>query len=299
MKYTSILLLTLTLYADLSAEVILHHSGASNPTSEGWTLNKQSENVSASAVINDLGTGIDGWSIDDFSTETDVLTYTGNITPEQQGRIDANGWKLSILVRVIDLPTLPDGSAASDNSIAVELRTGNASRDFDLVLGYEVNDGNPAIIANGIAHWVDNYALIEVEYTPQVGEWGEPILTVSINGTRRYNYTGVDPNGAGSPYVAWGAFGGATTGHAHWAEVKFEVLPELVPPQISNFEILPNDRLYFRATNIRRGVYYRFEKSTNLIDWDFYYGIRPNESDDIQLYRDMEGDRTFYRVGIK
>lgn len=288
-------ILTSTSYGDL----ILSHFGASDPETEGWNKSGASTGISTGAVNNDLGLGIDAWSIDDNSTTNSSLIYSADISEENALKLVQNGWKLRVKIRVIDIPTTPIGDSPDSNSIVVKVRPGSGGKEFDLVIGYEVNDGQPSILVNGIAHWIDDYALIEVEHTPQVGDWGDPILTMKINGTSRYRNRYADPDGSGAAFVSFGSEESPTTGHAHWAELTFESLPDFVSPEISDFHINQANRLSFRFTNIRRGVYYRLEKSINLIDWDFAYGVRPSDYGDILYTRSLDGDKYFYRLGIR
>jgi len=294
---SAILLIAITSAAH--GDLVVSHYGATNPEAEGWNKTGSSTGIVTGAVTNDLGLGIDAWSIDDDSTTNSSLIYTAVMSAENASLVVQNGWKLKVKIRVIDIPTTPVGDSPDANSIIVKVRPGSGGKEFDLVIGYEVNDGQPSILVNGIAHWIDDYALIEVEHTPQVGDWGDPILTMKINGTLRYNNRYADPDGSGAAYVSFGSEESLTTGHAHWAELTFESLPDFVPPEISDFHINQANRLSFRFTNIRRGVYYRLEKSVNLIDWDFAYGVRPSDYGDIFYSRNLDGEKYFYRLGIR
>jgi len=235
-----------------------------------------------------------------FPNSDDSLIYRGNISDAQQSAIASNGWILSVLIRVLDLPTQPNGSNADSNSIMVKVRPGQGSRNFDLVIGYAISDGMPAIIANGIAHEITNtYSLIEVEYTAKIGERGYAILTMSIDGVRRYNYTGASANGTGDPYISWGASASTTVGHAHWSRVIFSAVPDFRSPCFCDFQITTNSTVRFQVTDVRRGVYYRFEKSTNLVDWSFLGATRPSESDDLTQIRPIETKTQFYKVLVQ
>jgi hypothetical protein len=274
--------------------------GTNDPLSEGWTLSQQGTQITTAKIFDDQGSGVDAWSLDDNSIHSgDHHYYRYDFSLLQQRYLFENGWKLTLRIRVADLPTTPDGAEAAENSIAVEIKTGPESRDFDLVIGYDTSDGVTSIITNGIYSWVDDYALVEIEYTPQISGRSKAILTMSINGNRRYNFTGAEPNGSGASYISWGSLGGSTAGQGNWAEVRFEVLPAFVPPEITNFYKNASNQLYFNVTNIKRGTYYMLEKSNDLVNWDFVHGIRPSEHEDIQHTRNIDGDRCFYRYGIK
>lgn len=57
------------------AEIIAHTDSA-DPTTEGWTSAAGAGGVSVSAVMDDQGSGIDAWSVNDFSTaDGSFLTY--------------------------------------------------------------------------------------------------------------------------------------------------------------------------------------------------------------------------------
>jgi len=282
------------------SDPIISHLGTNDPLSEGWTLSQQGTQITTAKIFDDQGSGVDAWSLDDNSIHSgDHHYYRYDFSLLQQRYLFENGWKLTLRIRVADLPTTPDGAEAAENSIAVEIKTGPESRDFDLVIGYDTSDGVTSIITNGIYSWVDDYALVEIEYTPQISGRSKAILTMSINGNRRYNFTGAEPNGSGASYISWGSLGGSTAGQGNWAEVRFEVLPAFVPPEITNFYKNASNQLYFNVTNIKRGTYYMLEKSNDLVNWDFVHGIRPSEHEDIQHTRNIDGDRCFYRYGIK
>jgi len=281
-------------------DVIFTHTGANDPITEGWTLEKTGNGNSAAPILNDENFGFDAWSIVDSSNSVDSLIYRGNISAVQQSVIASNGWKLSVLIRVMDLPTQPNGSSADNNSIMVKVRPGEGSLNFDLVIGYAMSDGKPSIIANGIANRVTNmYSLIDIEYTAKIGEWGYAILTMSIDGVSRYNYTGATANGTGSPYISWGASASETVGHAHWSKLTFSSVSIFRPPRFCGFQVTTNSTLQYQVTDLRRGVYYRFEKSTNLIDWSLLGGYRPSESDDLTQRRPVDLETQFYRVLVK
>jgi len=300
MKPQIIMVMIFSLNSHVWAEAIFHHLGAVDPVSEGWVLERTGGNVVASPVINDQGCGINAWSINDVSTGADALVYRSNISAAQQTNIASNGWKLSVLIRVVDLPTLTSGSSADNNSIVLKVRPGQGSRNFDLVIGYTIEHDLPAIVVNGINHWSTNsYSLIEAEYTAQIGVWGQAMLTMSIDGTTRSTYTGASPDGSGTPYVSWGASASGTVGHGHWAEVKFDGVPAFQMPKMCAFQVLSNASVRYQVTNIRRGVYYRFEKSTNLVDWSVLSGTRPSKYGDLIETRPIDAGRLFYRVGIK
>ena len=285
---------------NVRGEFIFNHSGAADPVSEGWLLERAGSGVGTSPEIGDQGGVIDAWSINDTSTSTDSLIYRGNISASQQVNIASNGWKLSVMIRVVDLPTLTSGSSADNNSIVLKVRPGQGSKNFDLVIGYAVEHDLPALVVNGINHWGTNiYSLIEVEYSAKVGEWGQALLTMSLDGIRRSTYSGASPDGSGSPYVAWGASASTTIGHAHWSKVTFDGLPALEQPKMCAFVVLPDAHVRYQVTNIRRGVYYRFEKSTNLVDWSFLTGTRPSDYGDLIHTWPIASERLFYRVGIE
>ena len=298
-RVRAIIALWLAFCAGASAQVIFLHTGATDPTSEGWTQIRSGSGLQNAPVVDDRGNGIDAWSIKDDSVGPDSLIYKQDISPEQQDSIVTNGWRLTVLVRVIDLPTTPNGSDPDNNSIVLKVRTGLNTPKFDLVIGYVISDGKASIKVNGIANWVDDYALIEVEYTPALGEFGKGEMTMHINGTSRWYYSNVFLDGDESRYLSWGASAGATFGHAHWAKVQFEILPALERPRLGAIEIYPVNQMFIKITNCKRGVYYRIEQSTNLVDWEMVGSMRATGSGIGGIMRPLEGEKYFYRFKIE
>ena len=88
-------------------------------------------------------------------------------------------------------------------------------------------------------------------------------------------------------------------GHAHWSDVKFEILPAIAAPRIIEFRVLPGSQQSYQITNIVRGVYYRVESSSDLINWEFKTGIRPSDYGNLKLTDNSVKPRLFYRVQIK
>lgn len=129
------------------ATTVLVHNGALNPVSEGWTQYTGSGgSTSAGPVLNDLGSGLDAWAIDDNSTAFDTgLYYYQNLAGAQVTEGNTAGWRLSVRVRVVNTP---DGfaSVAAPGSLfsAVSAMYRDGSRDWYLGLGSDAS-GNPIV----------------------------------------------------------------------------------------------------------------------------------------------------------
>jgi hypothetical protein len=72
------------------SSVIFSHSGATDPTSEGWTANITPGN-SAFAVIGDLGS-VDAWATRDNSSALCCAAYLQTPTAANIAQATANGW---------------------------------------------------------------------------------------------------------------------------------------------------------------------------------------------------------------
>lgn len=129
------------------ATTVFIHTDALNPVSEGWTQYTGSGGATtAGPVVNDLGSGLDAWAIDDNSTGFDTgLYYYENLTGAQVTEGNTAGWRLSVRVRVVNTP---DGfaSVAAPGSLfsAVSAMYRDGSRDWYLGMGSDAS-GNPLV----------------------------------------------------------------------------------------------------------------------------------------------------------
>lgn len=295
------LLIFLQLSYATCAQIVVQHIGAAPPNSLDWERCVQGSGVVESSLTNEGGSALGAWAIDDGSAGPDFIYYSRVLATNEQRVLNSNGWRLRVIVRVVDFPTPVDGASSTNNSIAVRVRVGELGCDFDLILGSGMSDGIRSIIANNIYHAVEDYAEIVVEYLPAFGEWGDSSLDMWINGSKRLGGFRIPPNGSGTPYIAWGCFGGSTVGHGAWREVTFEALPPVEKPRITSVEFEPS-RVCLQVADVRRGVYYQIEETADLaaVPWTRAMGYRPSLSGVARWYinRGFEPVK-FYRVRTK
>lgn len=95
-----------------AATLLFSHQGATNPTSEGWTTSGAS---TKSAVLNDLGTGTDAWSVYDPGGAAISGTYTRTFTTTQVSEAVTSGWTLDATIRYVPpdplIATTPSNNA--------------------------------------------------------------------------------------------------------------------------------------------------------------------------------------------
>lgn len=144
---TCIALVALAAATQAGATTVLLHNDALNPVSEGWTQYTGTGGAtSAGPVLNDPGTGLDAWAIDDNSGAFDTgLYYYQGLSGAQVTEGNTAGWRLSVRVRVVNTP---DGFAtvAAPGSLfsAVSAMYRDGSRDWYLGLGSDAA-GNPLV----------------------------------------------------------------------------------------------------------------------------------------------------------
>lgn len=200
--------------AEVRAQVIISHSGSTDPATEGWTrTSPTSGNVGA--VTNDLGAGTAAWHVDDNST---VATNYYNFTPSgsliAQGA--AQGWTMSATMRLttsaphIGFMGFGYQDGTKDWEIYAEQTAGN---DF-VVRFYGV--GAPSFALSGQGN---DYHTISMVFDP-----GSSTVDVFIDGVERIS------NFAGATYeVTQIFFGGGSSnnmGEANYSAVQFSAVPE-------------------------------------------------------------------------
>ena len=98
------MLLLFTISAPANAGTFIQQKGNTNPLTEGWEKYTASGVYpTSSSITNDLGTGIDAWSVNDSTSNVGALGgYAQYITTCQVNEAKTNGWRLKAKVRVVD-----------------------------------------------------------------------------------------------------------------------------------------------------------------------------------------------------
>lgn len=195
------------------ATSIYLHSGATDPGTEGWTethLNTTCPSAPfvVGPVINDAGSGLDAWTIDDnCSAGTgNGRYYSRALTVAETAGGDAAGWRLSARVRVVNTA---DGFASVSgfglaSAVSVFYRDGDS--DWYLGIGSQA-DGDPLIrLPNNVNSTFalegggSGYHLYELVFDPLLGS-----ADFFIDGTERVSNIVASGTGAGQRAVTWGA----------------------------------------------------------------------------------------------
>lgn len=167
-------LAALLLPAMAGATTVMLHSGAVNPVSEGWTnYTGTGGATTAGPVLNDLGTGLDAWAIDDNSSGTDTgLYYYQNTSAAVIAEGNTAGWRLSMSVRVVNTPDALVSIGGFGLASAVSGMYRDGSRDWYLGIGSQA-DGDPIVRMPGGATFNlegggSGYHFYELVYNPAV-----------------------------------------------------------------------------------------------------------------------------------
>ena len=85
------------------AGTIMHHEGANDPETEGWSQKANWTNLATGPIYDDQGLGVDAWMIQD---NTGVGEYTEHTawTPEVEAKAWENGWTARWELRVAATP---------------------------------------------------------------------------------------------------------------------------------------------------------------------------------------------------
>ncbi len=192
------------------------HNGNIDPLTEGWTFLDTHPQVTVGPVTDN---GINAWSINDFGTVSPSRSRY-NITPTTQEISGgfSNGWILRVNLRVVDTPD------DVDPSILAEYNDG--SRRFLLLFGSD-NSGDPVVqLVDGVStntHTVtgggNQFNLYELVFVPSTGRVS---LFVNNQATSITDQPGIDA-GSVPARINWGSGSSATTGHAYYNLVEWEI----------------------------------------------------------------------------
>ena len=92
-----------------TAGTTFEHVGANDPTIEGWSFIHAGSVLTVGPVFNDLGLGIDAWSVNNPSGSAGG-TYDVFLTPSQDSEARTRGWRYSVMLRIVNTPeALDDG----------------------------------------------------------------------------------------------------------------------------------------------------------------------------------------------
>lgn len=161
------LLLLMISSMPLSAAVLFEHTGSADPTTEGWSIGGSgtpgSNGVYTGPIINDVGSGLDAWYVNDTASfGGSNQSYYGSLTSGQVTQASTNGWTLSTTIRI------PNASETAAYSPFILYRDGEIS--WDVAFG-STSGGDPIVklITSG-------YPRILMVLAIRFREWAAPII---------------------------------------------------------------------------------------------------------------------------
>lgn len=212
------------------AAATLLHEGANNPTTEGWTAFASANALtSAGPVLNDLGTGLDAWSVDDTSSAFDTLRYYNQLIAPAEVAIGASaGWRLSVNLRIVDAPDELVTVAGFGLAGTISALYRDATRDWYLGFGSEA-DGDPIVRLPGgstftMAGGGSGYHLYELVFDPSAGS-----ADFFIDGVERVSNVVGSITSATHNSVLWGAATSPDDGTGNFNYVRFANSPAPIP----------------------------------------------------------------------
>lgn len=221
-RYLAVILFLIFTAGHLQAAttVVCEHTGANDPTTEGWIYRvptaQPSGSVTTGYIFNDQG--FDAWYVNDLSTALYTTgTYQYALT---QGQVDAaqSGWELSTTIKTIGISTgyypytMHVNYQDGNNRFLMYFGRIDGDRQFvRLYTGFE--QGIDYIVDGGSYH---SYSLI---YDPEEGS-----ADLFIDGIERISdYTGFATTGPAA--VSWGAGASNATGQGNFNLVQWSVVP--------------------------------------------------------------------------
>lgn len=216
--------LALCAWSDASAStLLLSHTGATNPTTEGWTF---SGTVETGAILNDQDMGIDAWRVyEQGGGVAHSGTYNKTLTTTQLSDALLTGWTMDATIRFVP-PNPLVATSASNNAWCTFLVDEGVAGKRDLYGFFFGNDasGNTLVRLYSTADTFvvsAGYHDYRLAWDPATG-----LASFFIDGEFKASYAGTTIDNTGTTRVYWGD---NTTGivndgrGAHYAYVGLSV----------------------------------------------------------------------------
>ena len=200
-----------------SGSIVVEHTGANDPTTEGWTLTDDSGGSNIyGPVFDDLGY-MDAWRLDTFTNGADGdLLYRRALSGGELNDAITQGWALTSQARLVQ---------AAEGGLTLRFASGSAI--YDLYMWGNPADADPTISLLGDTRTVTlqggggAYHLFRM-----ADEDADGLADIFIDGQLVFP----DYPGMTSAYGAEVQFGDffshSQDGHALYAQVGFEIVPE-------------------------------------------------------------------------
>ncbi len=202
------------------AAVIIDHTGAADPTTEGWAQTSGG-GTSATALSPDGATGFDAWQTSDTSSSAgSVRFYAHTLAPSELTDATTLGWRMSATLR------LPTADQSVDEGVSFDF--GVTNQIYRVIFG--TSAGGDTIVAPG--RTADNptqttitgldYHTYSLTYDPNTDK-----VAFAIDGVvEDADVSAFTPNIPGNGRARFGALGSGSTGVGNWHSVTFEIIPE-------------------------------------------------------------------------
>jgi hypothetical protein len=150
--------------------IIIQHQGATNPTTEGFTLWPFNGGISSGGILNDMG--LPAWSITSTAPGSQQALYLGSFTSDQQTALQTTqGFTMSLEARAVSGPVY---SGPSNEPIVAGI-VGFGSVRYDLELGLDANGNTVALLASNVITNAD-------------GSFSIPGVSVTLSGNGYHLY---------------------------------------------------------------------------------------------------------------
>jgi len=203
--------------------MVVTHTGANDPTTEGFAFNNPSSTNSASALTPDGTTGLDAWQIvdNDSGAGNAFILYEHTLTGSQLTDATNDGWRLSAKVRVPNADTPASSATAFDFFFDGEF--------FRVALG-STSDGDTLVEVLNSSGAFDNVdTLTGLDYHDIVLEFDPVADEVDLlidNTPAADNLAGFNPSGSPPPgRLRFGSLSSTDTGTGNWNQVQFAIVP--------------------------------------------------------------------------
>jgi len=227
----AILTVAMSLVASAGHAAIALHTGQTDPVTEGWTKFRPFSSVDTFPVADDLGLGIDAWSIDDnagFGPPGHDGVYGQLLTPGQISTVESLGWRYGVRMRIVDseLGVTHDSIMASviDSTHTYTMQFGRTATGKPLVMVTTGEDVGPTFEVNDLNNSYHLYELLFSPVSDSASLYVDGILQTSGYTGRLGADLGTGTGATGN--INFGSTSNNFTGQANYASVTFDSVPE-------------------------------------------------------------------------
>ncbi|QDS98186.1 hypothetical protein [Adhaeretor mobilis] len=212
--------------------LILSHSGANDPATEGWAPTVEA-GATVAPVIDDMGSGFDAWEVKN-SSGTGKVGYFGHaaVTPAVEADIATGGWSVRANLRVDD--TTANGyDEALAPAPGFVMRLGAIGHWVLLEMSTD-SSGNPTARLKGgtglgnvsdiITTSGSGYHTYDLRTQPMTS-----LADLYIDGTKVISDFDINNTATFPNQFIWGNWATGSDGAGYWNSLEFETSPAAVP----------------------------------------------------------------------